>query len=177
MTYLQYWPDGGKGVKQLIAKSGEPFYPLTKWIIKDAEVLGERSAMQIFDERCARDQFRVDFGGHWESQDVDYVICPAFVGPACSHETAFYWNYTAYFNYVDYPGVVFPTPIKALKKGQEDYSPADATPLSERCKHVRQLWSEGDFEGAPVDLQIVARKHYDNELFAAFGEISKAIGI
>ncbi|EHK20042.1 uncharacterized protein TRIVIDRAFT_47782 [Trichoderma virens Gv29-8] len=163
---LAYWPDGGNGIKKHLAASGEPLLPLTQWIIKDAEG-PELTPAQILAQRLERDQFRCDFASHWASQDVDFVICPAFVGPACEHETSFYWNYTAFWNYVDYPGAVVPTPIKAGKKGAEKYAADAPAPLSKEDEHVRQMWEEGDFEGAPINLQIVARKYHDNDLFAA----------
>ncbi|CAH0042498.1 unnamed protein product [Clonostachys rhizophaga] len=163
---LAYWPDGGKAVKAHLASTGEPMLPLTQWIIKDAE--GEDiGTAGVLRQRVIRDLFRAEFASHWTEQDVDVVISPAFVGPACLHETAFYWNYTAFWNYVDCPGVCLPTPFKAGKKGTEDYPEDKQTPLSEECKHVRQLWAEGDFEGAPIDIQVCARKYHDNDLFAA----------
>ncbi|CAM1501287.1 Fc.00g104490.m01.CDS01 [Cosmosporella sp. VM-42] len=162
---LAYWPDGGKALKEHLVKTGEPLMPLTQWVIKDAE--DKESSGGVLQQRLDRDDFRCRFAEHWETQDVDFVICPVFVGPASAHETAFYWNYTAFWNYVDYPGVVVPTPVKALKKGAEDYSSSSSVPLSDECKHVRSLWAEGDFEGAPINLQIVARKYHGNDLFAA----------
>lgn len=169
-----YWPDGGKALKEHLEDDQEPMYALSQWIIKDAEG-PQLTAQEIHAQRMSRDQFRCEFAVDWNSQDVDFVICPVFVGPACAHDTSLYWNYTALWNYVDYPGAVFPTPIKALKPGEEDYDPANATPLSEEDKHVRQLWAEGDFEGAPIDLQIVARKYHDNELFGALNILKDAL--
>lgn len=163
-TRQAYWPDGGKGPRQALAAAGEPMYPLTEWILRDAAEQSELSGMEVYQQRRQRDQFRCDFASHWESQDVDLIICPAFVGPACTHETSWYWNYTALWNYLDCPGVVVPTPITAGAKETEMYAPGD--PLSETCRHVRQLWEEGDFEGAPINLHIVARRHHDNDLFA-----------
>ncbi|KAH7009617.1 amidase signature domain-containing protein [Ilyonectria destructans] len=161
---LAYWPDGGRAVKARLAATGEPMFPLTQWIIKDAEG-AELTASGVLEQRIARDEFRCNFARHWEAQDVDVVICPVFVGPACEHDTAFYWNYTALWNYVDYPAAVIPTPIKAGCVGAESY--ASITPLSDQCKHVRQLWANGDFEGAPINIQIVARRYHDNGLFVA----------
>jgi amidase len=169
-----YWPDGGKVVKDHLAKTGEPMFPLTQWIIKDAEGDDVGSA-GVLAQRLERDEFRIEYSAHWESQDVDVLICPVFVGPACEHDTAFYWNYTAFFNYVDYPGVVFPTPVKTLKTGEEDYSPANQTPLSDEDSHVRELWAKGNFEGAPIDLQILARKYHDNELFGALAQLKEVL--
>ncbi|KAK4165544.1 acetamidase [Cladorrhinum sp. PSN259] len=172
-----YWPDGGKGVKAHLAATGEPLLPLTQWIIKDAESDTDAGTEGVLAMRVARDTFRQKFVAHWNSQDVDVLLCPAFVGPACEHETAFYWNYTAFWNYVDYPGAVFPTPIKASKKGEEKegYKDEYKSALSEQDKHVRELWEKGDFEGAPVDLQLVGRKYHDNQLFGALEKLKGAL--
>ncbi|KAF2251569.1 general amidase-like protein GmdB [Trematosphaeria pertusa] len=166
-----YWPDGGKMTKDAITSSGEPVLPLTEWIMKDAEPLGMLTAEDVNQARRGRDNFRCAFAESWQEQDVDVVIGPAFVGPACAHETAFYWTYTSLYNFVDYPGAVFPTPIKAEAK--EEYA-AGYVPLSDACKHVKELWEVSNFEGAPIDLQINARKYHDNELFGAL-ELLKGV--
>lgn len=159
-----YWPDGGASVMEGIKATGEPVHPLTTWGLKDAESHGMLNAEDLNQLRFQRDQFRWAFAESWAEQDVDVVIGPAFVGPASAHDTAFYWTYTSLYNLVDYPGVVFPTPIKA-EAGQtyaENYKP-----LSKECSHVKELWESSDFTGAPINLQINARKHQDNELFGA----------
>lgn len=167
-----YWPDGGAGVRAALAATGEPEEPLTTWNLKEVE--GETfSWEELFRLRKERDAFRSEFAEHWTAQDVDVVIAPVFVGPACSHDTGLYWNYTAFWNYVDCPGVVVPTPIRALKKGEEKYGPGEV--MSPEDAHVRKLWEEGDFEGAPINLQIVARKYHDNELFAAIEAMKEAL--
>ena len=98
-----------------------------------------------------------------------------FVGPACAHDTSYHWNYTALWNFVDYPGVVFPTPIRAApsaeKEKYDDTDPWDEKKtlgiLGEEDKHVRQLWEETDFVNAPIDLQIVGYRYADNLVFGA----------
>lgn len=127
--------------------------------------------------RRQRDDFRADLSQHWSEQDVDVVICPVYVGPACAHDTALDWNYTAFWNYVDYPGLVFPTPFKALKKGSEEERYASTEVLSEQDARVRKFWEEGDFEGAPINLQIVARRFHDNELFDAVTAVKDVLGL
>lgn len=171
-----YWPDGAAGLKAGLAKTGEPVEKLTQWAIQDAEG-PPYTWEQLFELRAERDEFRTRFAQHWAEQgDVDVVVGPVFVGPAAAHDTALYWDYTAFWNYVDYPGVVVPTPIRAGKKADEEphnnTSPALGT---KEDAHVRQLWDEGDFEGAPVCLQIVARRHHDNELFAAVGALKEVL--
>ncbi|KAK7214007.1 hypothetical protein V2G26_021185 [Clonostachys chloroleuca] len=171
---LAYFPDGGKTLKTHLQKTGEPCFPLTKWVIREGEGT-ELTSQGVLEQRLLRDQFRCAFAEYWESQDVDVVLCPTYVGPAPIHETAFFWNYTAFWNYVDYPGVVFPTPIKAQSAGIEKYATSDSTPLSDNCKYVRHLWEREDYQGAPINLQLVARKYYDSDLFAALGAIEEAL--
>lgn len=77
---------------------------------------------------------------------------------------------------MDFPGVVWPTPMKAEKRGQESYAP-DWKPLSQDDEYVRKLWDDGDFEGAPVNLQMVTRKYQCYELFAAMGAIHNVFGL
>jgi amidase len=159
-----YWPDGGSVTKDAIKEGGEPILSLTDWIMSDAESHGMLNAEDVNQLRFQRDQFRYKFADSWTEQDVDIVIGPAFVGPACAHDTAFYWTYTSLYNLVDYPGVVFPTPIRA--QASEKYAD-DYRPLSKECQHVKELWEQSSFEGAPIDLQINARRYHDNELFGA----------
>ncbi|KAK3386014.1 amidase signature domain-containing protein [Podospora didyma] len=170
-----YWPDGGQAVRDHLAATGEPMFSLTEWVLADAPKGGELPASGVLAQRVARDEFRYAFADHWNAQDVDFVVCPVFVGPACEHDTAFYWNYTAFWNYVDYPGVVVPTPIKALKKGAEDYPEQNREVLGEEDRHVREMWAKGDFEGAPITLQIVGRRYHDNQLFAALGALKDVL--
>jgi amidase len=119
-----------------------------------------------------RDDFRIAFAESWADQDVDIIIGPSFVGTACAHDTAFYWTYTSLYNLVDYPGVVVPTPVRAVSGDQYDQ---DYKPLSNACQHVKHLWDATDFTGAPVGLQVIARKHHDNELFGALQVLKEAL--
>ena len=124
-----------------------------------------QSIAEVTSLRVQRDEYRWQFARDWTKQDVDLVLCPMFFGPAPAHDTSLYWNYTALWNILDFPGVVFPTPIKAGKKGSEAYT--SELSFGEKDAHVREMWNTHDYEGAPIALQLVARKHYDDSLFGA----------
>ncbi|QKD60616.2 amidase signature domain-containing protein [Fusarium oxysporum Fo47] len=126
---------------------------------KDAEPLGMHTAVDLTAVHKERDDFRLAFAKSWSDQDVDVIIGPSFVGPACAHDAAFYWTYTSLYNLVDYPGAVIPTPIKA--ESGEVYD-TGYVPLSDACRHVRDLWEEGDFGGAP-EFAVIR-----NEMFIKF---------
>ncbi|KAK2124926.1 amidase signature domain-containing protein [Fusarium oxysporum II5] len=114
--------------------------------LKEFKPLGMHTAVDLTAVHREREDFRLAFAKSWSDQDVDVIIGPSFVGPACAHDTAFYWTYTSLYNLVDYPGAVIPTPIRA--ESGEVYD-TGYVPLSDACRHVRDLWEEGDFGGAP----------------------------
>ncbi|KAI5363485.1 putative amidase signature domain-containing protein [Septoria linicola] len=158
----------------------------------------EQTATEITAQRLKRDQFRSEFVESWNKQDIDVVLAPCFVGPASKHDTAYYWNYTALWNFVDYPGIVIPTPIRVEEKAplQEmeklpipvqselvhEYISANTPykqewkPLSEKDEHVKEMWDEGGFEGAPINLQIIGRRYHDNELMGIVGKLQGVLG-
>ncbi|KAM3455106.1 hypothetical protein NHJ6243_008662 [Beauveria neobassiana] len=171
-----YFPYGIDATRQSLQDAGEPLLLLSEWTMRDAEAAPTPTTQGLFELSNQKEQFWCDWAAHWNDQDVDVLICPAFYGPAPSHETAFYWNYTILFNYLDMPGVVIPTPIVAGPKGTERYGDDDNC-LSDECEHARRLWDEGDFEGAPIALQVVARRGHDNELFGALEKLKKYLNV
>ncbi len=56
-----------------------------------------------------REIFRDEYLEHFNSQNVDVILCPPAPGPAPVLGTSKYWTYTALFNLLDYPGAVFPS--------------------------------------------------------------------
>ncbi|KAF4948161.1 hypothetical protein FGADI_9856 [Fusarium gaditjirri] len=169
-----YSPDGGIPTRDALLAAGEPVYPLTEWIWKPAVPKGMLTAAEMAYVRKACLDFRHSFVEDWERQDVDVILCPTGVGPAPTHETNFYLIYTALWNYLDCPGLVFPTGLKVEEGEKYD---ADYKPLGPECAHVKDLWESGNFTGAPIGLQLVGRRYHDNQLFGALKLLQDALGI
>lgn len=116
MLYPQYFPDGGRRIKDLTVNSasGEPLHPLTQWLLTSA---GEKPVQEITDIHALwdvsrlgpsasllrvadspeqlnveRETYRTAFAKHWNSQDVDVVLCPVAPYPAPPHDTAKWWS-------------------------------------------------------------------------------------
>ena len=174
-TRIAYWPSGAEDLRDMVVNTGEPWMELSEYIIKDAVENPARDADGMFKLRTTQESFWFDWAAHWKTQNVDILICPVFAGPAPSHGTTRYWNYTAFWNYLDMPGAVLPTPIVAGPKGMESYP--DNEPLSKQCENMRQLWEDGDFEGAPIGIQVVAPRCHDNELFHALEQMKEYLQI
>lgn len=171
-----YYPDGALPVKAALSAAAEPMFPLTADIISSAESDAELTASDIIAERLTRDAFRAAFAQHWNKQDVDFVLCPVHVGPASAHDQALYWNYTALWNFVDYPGAVFPTPIRVENGEKGKGYDVGWKPLSREDQEVKEMWERNDYVGAPICLQLVGRRYADNGVVGVLGALQRVLG-
>ncbi|KAM3419584.1 hypothetical protein BST61_g2923 [Cercospora zeina] len=166
-----YYPDGAKSVHDILESSGEPVHVLTPPKGSIEPVNGSEGIAKF---RRFRDDFRAAASKDWTTQDVDVVLCPMHVGPASAHDTGAHLSYTAMWNFLDCPGIVFPTGVRAGKKGTEHYAD-DGRAWNSSDANVRELWEKNDYEGAPIALQLVARRHHDNLLIAAVDLMKEAL--
>ncbi|KAI1676010.1 hypothetical protein KJE20_14398, partial [Pyrenophora tritici-repentis] len=80
-----FLPDGGVGFRALLAAIGEPEHHLSTAVLStatDASSLGAVAQLRV-----DRDDYRRHMAAHWNAEDVDVVLMPAFVGPASAHDT------------------------------------------------------------------------------------------
>lgn len=173
-----YWTDGGKAVLQRISESGEPVLPLTDWIIDQPGV--KDLTMHEYWRLCLeREAYREAYAKHWNETandgdtEVDVILCPVTPGVAPLHETSKYWGYTAQWNLVDYPAVVFPVTFVDLDKDKKDQS---YKPMNDKDKWNWDLYEPEKYKDAPVSLQLVARRNFDEKVMAALAEIERAMG-
>ncbi|KAL4935197.1 amidase signature domain-containing protein, partial [Aspergillus oleicola] len=126
-----------------------------------------------------RDQYRAKYARAWtnsgaeDGQEVDVVLCPASFGAATPHDQSRYWGYTANWNLLDYPGAVFPvTTVDPVK------DPVDTTyvPKNDQDSWAHDMYSPEKYTDAPVSLQVIGRRGYDEKVLAALGAIERALG-
>lgn len=161
-----YFGDGASEEKEALAQSGEPWRPLSEFIIKENPYVKQLTVPEIWDLTIQRETYKAAYTRHWNSigtgipgpdsdestfpdvlpEDVadkmiDVVLCP--VGPGCAPplDCARYWGYTTQWNLLDYPALVFPT---GLQCGSEDKVEIDYQPRNEKddynyklCKFIR----------------------------------------
>lgn len=167
-----YYPDGGEADSEDIAKSGEPWRPLSEWIIKDNPCVKKLSVGELaywFEEREA---YRKEYALHWNKHGVDALLCPVGPGVAPKHNTARYWSYTSQWNLLDYPGVVFP--VCTVDKNVDKWESDDKS-LSGHDTDNRKLWDPEEFHGAPVGLQLVGRRFEDEKILGILEYIKTKI--
>ncbi|KAF9873245.1 hypothetical protein CkaCkLH20_09408 [Colletotrichum karsti] len=162
-----YFPDGGDHVRDILAESGEPILPLTKFIIDEQPAVKNLTQQELWDRCVERDLYRQAYAKAWsktaegDGVEVDVILCPASFGVATPHGQSRYWGYTSIWNLLDYPGAVFPVTSVDLVKDQKDdhYEPKNA-----EDQFVYDMYEPSKYENAPVSLQIVGRRHYDEKV-------------
>ncbi|KAH4036751.1 amidase [Parastagonospora nodorum] len=169
-----YYPDGGEADDDDIAKSGEPWRPLSEWIIKDNPCVKRLSVGELTYWYEEREAYRKEYALHWNKYGIDALLCPVGPGVAPKHNTAKYWSYTSQWNLLDYPGVVFP--VCKVDKTVDRWED-DTKPLSGHDEDNRKLWDPEEFHGAPVGLQIVGRRFEDEKILRILEHVQTKIGL
>jgi hypothetical protein len=116
-----YFTDGGKEDSEVIAESGEPWRPLTTWIIKENPCAKKMNMHELAYWIEEREAYRKEHAKVWNDTAigqnsetgelegmVDVILCPVGPGVAPRHDTAKYWPYTSQWNLLDYPALAFP---------------------------------------------------------------------
>lgn len=165
-----YFADGGKEEISYVESSGEPFHPLSKWIIQDNPHVKEHAVRSLWDRVIQRDGYRADYVALWnetakatsDGKMVDVILCPAAPGVAAKLNTSKYWGYTSQWNLLDYPAVVFPVQDQVSVEKDAPYAyPGDYKPKSASDAYNWNLWREHGSEGyrdAPICLQLAGRR-------------------
>lgn len=169
-----YYPDGGKADSDDIASSGEPWRPLSKWIIKDNPCVKKLSLGKLAYWLEEREAYRKEYALNWKKHGIDALLCPVGPGVAPKHNTAKYWSYTSQWNLLDYPSLVFP--VCKVDKNQDKWSEGEQS-LSGLDKENKNLWDPEEFHGMPVGLQLVGRRFEDEKIVGILEHIIDKVGL
>jgi amidase len=130
-----------------------------------------------------REEYRTAYAELWNSTSsdgkgsdmVDVILCPATPSAAPKVDTARYWGYTAQWNLLDYPAVVFPV-SKVGSADKKDKVHGVYIPSNPKDEYNWQLWEEYGAEGyrdAPLSLQLVSRRYEDERVLRALEVIKE----
>ena len=167
-----YYTDGGESDIEDIAKSGEPWRPLSEWIIRENPCVKKLSVGELAYWNEEREAYRKEYALHWNKHGIDALLCPVGPGVAPKHNTAKYWSYTSQWNLLDYPGVAFPV-CKVDKDVDRWLKVAEV--LSGHDEDNRKLWDPEEFHDAPVGLQLTGRRFEDEKILGILEHIKAVI--
>ena len=150
-----YFTDGGAEDAATIAESGEPWRPLTKWMIKENPCVKKLTPQKLYYWQEEREAYRKEYAKVWNQTAtgrnamgdlegmVDVILCPVGPGVAPAHDTAKYWGYTSQWNLLDYPAVVFPVSKVEKEKDAKSLAFKPMTDLDEEnwklCRYLCSL--------------------------------------
>ena len=115
-----YFCDGAQEEKDAIEASGEPWRPLSQFIIKENPLVKHLDVEGLWYWTSRREAYRRAYAKVWNDTAtgksatgeregvVDVILCPVGPGAAPPLDHAKYWGYTAQWNLLDYPALVFP---------------------------------------------------------------------
>ena len=189
-----FFQDGGADNLEAIEASGEPILPLAahsiigphvkvrtireSWAlnVEREEYRSKNSLNQVCHLLIPNYSLAVDYLDDWNQHTyVDFLLCP--VGPcaASRHDTARYWGYTCVFNCLDYPGYAFPTGLKC----SPELHPKDGsyTPRNDMDAYNWRNYEPIEYEGAPINLQLVGKKWECEKVIRAVGFIQASLGL
>lgn len=152
-----------------------------KCLSPDLSIYHFAAANQQPQRTAEREAYRTAYAQAWtatadadgDGQEVDVILCPPSFGAAPPFGQSKYWGYTANWNLLDYPGVVFPVTTVDSQKDPKD---VDYEPKNAEDKFCHELYDPEVYANAPVGLQIVGRRQYDEKVLAALVEIERAMG-
>lgn len=180
-----YFTDGGSTDASTIASSGEPWRPLTTWMLKENPCVKKLSPQKLYYWQEEREAYRKEYAKVWNEAGtgkgddgrmkgvVDVILCPASPGVAPRHDTARYWGYTSQWNLLDYPGVVFP--VGKVDK-ERDVQCKGFKPMTNVDEDHWKLYDAGEFDGLPISLQLVGRRFEDEKVLAILEYIKEKTG-
>ena len=137
-----YFCDGGSEEKEAIEASGEPYRPLSNFILKDNPHVKHHSIEDVWYWTTRREKYRRAYAKAWNDTAinsneygepegmVDVLLCPVGPGAAPPIDHAQYWGYTSQWNLLDYPALVFPVSkvnpeIDVIDKGYKPMNEQD----------------------------------------------------
>lgn len=170
LIHRLFFTDGGKRVRDLCAASGEPVLPMTEWVMAGVDAVDATALRALVGER---EGFRSAYNAYWNSLGIDVLLCAPGYGPAQPLGTTKYWNYTSFFNLVDYPAGVFPTDLSV---GPEDPKKDDRTEFKgDEDRYCAEMYDADTLKNAPLCLQVVGQRWDDERTLKAMRLIAETV--
>ncbi|KAL8964845.1 MAG: hypothetical protein Q9197_006783, partial [Variospora fuerteventurae] len=167
-----FFADGAQEETAAISASGEPWRPLSRFIIHENPYVKHLSVEEIWYWTNRREQYRRAYNDVWNATatgtgphgepegTVDVILAPVGPGAAPPLDQSRYWGYTSQWNLLDYPALVFPVSkvdpeVDQVEEGYE--------PTNEKDAFNYHLYEPEKYRGAPISLQLIGRRYEDEK--------------
>ncbi|KAL8991521.1 MAG: hypothetical protein Q9169_007847 [Polycauliona sp. 2 TL-2023] len=152
--------DGSHDVHQQLDLSGEPLVPQLQ---ESQQLRDPMPLLQYQDYTIQGKAFNEAYSDYWNATSVDAFVMPVAPHAAVIPGKYYHIDYTDTINLLDYSAAVIPV-TKADKS--VDVSDHHYQPLNEVDRKNWETYDPETYDGAPVGLQIVARKWEEEKVWA-----------
>lgn len=172
-----YACDGNHNQREFIGKSGEPLCKLTKWSLNYGDGAKVYPVSENRKLNYTRDCLRQEYLEFMNENNIDFIISPTYNNVAPKLEQAYNWSYTALWNILDFPTLVFQTGLKVdpsqdqWPESHKDYKYRSALEELELLDYKPESYKD-----APIGLQLTGRRYEDEEVVAAGKALVQLIG-
>ncbi|KAF2650024.1 amidase signature enzyme [Lophiostoma macrostomum CBS 122681] len=176
-----YFSGARTTINDSLDKSGEPKLPITKRLLRHHSKFTNLnlSAKQRNTLTVKREAYKASYAAHWDAHAIDILLCPATPGMAPPHGKARYWGYTAQWNCLDYPALVFP--VTQVDKDVDIWPAADAEramqPIAQDNRRNLAAYDREEMHGMPVGLQLVGRSGEDEKVLRVMEWFTERSGL
>ncbi|KAI5949395.1 hypothetical protein KGF54_005630 [Candida jiufengensis] len=159
--------DGNKNQREYLAASGEPLTKLTKWFLNFGDGKKHYTSAENRALNVDREFIRHAYHDYFVENKIDFILTPAYNNVAPQQEEVYNWSYTAMYNILDLPTLAFQTGLfqdPEIDVWTEEDKNYEYRSDLERLENENYLPEK--FKGAPIGLQLSARRYHDEELLA-----------
>ncbi|KPI38100.1 putative amidase [Cyphellophora attinorum] len=176
LAFRQYYPNGGKFVKDALTRTGEPTIPaVAKFLARAKELDCHEQNMCNQQQR----QYQTEYLEHWNAtasrtstgKPVDAILTPSFASASYPHDHLPWWGYLSQWNLLDYPAIILPVG----KVEPSDVPDTSYQPANDLDRENHELYDPELFAGAPLSLQLVGRSMFEEQLLATAMAVDQAI--
>lgn len=161
IAYESYALDPTQQAGQFIAASGEPMTESLKRTLVGSQALlmrgGNAPGSDVFDLNVRKRDYQRRWNEVFVNLNIDVVLCLGAQTTAPLHDTFGMVPYTAAWNALEFPAVIVP-----FMKADETIDTEDLA-----TQDPEHPYSAEKVHGAPLAVQIVARRYHDEKLLEA----------
>lgn len=168
--------DGAHDIHAQLNLSGEPLIPE---LVKSFQLKDPMNLLQYQDLTLEGRDYSAAYSDYWNAtaDDKAYQIVDAVIMPVAPHAAVipgkyYHTAYTEAINLMDYSAAVIP--VTKADKNVDTFN-SDYKPLNEIDRKNWEAYDPDVYDGAPVGVQLVARKYEEEKVWAIAKIVSAAL--
>jgi amidase len=168
--------DGAHDIHAQLNLSGEPLIPE---LVKSFQLKDPMNLLQYQDLTLEGRDYSAAYSDYWNAtaDDKAYQIVDAVIMPVAPHAAVipgkyYHTAYTEAINLMDYSAAVIP--VTKADKNVDTFN-SDYKPLNEIDRKNWEAYDPDVYDGAPIGIQLVARKYEEEKVWAIAKIVSAAL--